>query len=156
MPYADSRGFPVRKIIKIVPDDGDDPIIKDLVSNGSYAMFTLDTCIDGQPIPNRIRIQGIRVFPFTMLSGAYTGVSTIWRTQLYANSLRLFAEYDANWSDFTLATSDPALDETNLHWVCQVAGVTPNEIPGENTIYGRIDIKAAENDSAFRVVVLFT
>jgi hypothetical protein len=155
MSFADSRALPVRKIIKVVPDDGDDVSSPVVITNGSYAMFTLDTCIDGDRIPNRIRIQGIRVFPFTMISGAYSGVSTIWRTLLYANSSRLFAEYDANWSDFTLETSEPALDETNLHWVCQT-GAGPNGEPGGNTIYGRINIKAGENDSAFRVVVLFT
>lgn len=156
MPYADSRGFPVRKIIKVVPDDGDDVSSPVVITNGSYANFTLTTCIDGDRIPNRIRIQGIRVFPFTMVGGVYTVVSTIWRTRLYANSLRLFAEYDANWGNFTETSSDPDLDETNLHWVCQVVAATPDGEPGEHTIYGRIDIQAGENDSAFRVVVLFT
>lgn len=156
MSFADSRGFPVRKIIQVVPTDGDDPSSPVVITAGGYGNFTLTTCIDGDRIPNRIRIQGIRVFPFTMVAGAYSAVSTIWRTRLYANSLRLFAEYDANWGDFTEATSDPALDETNLHWVCQIVAATPDGIPGENTIYGRIDIQAGENDSAFRVVVLFT
>jgi len=155
MSFGDSRVLPVRKIIQVVPVDGDDPVSPVTIAAGAFSNFSLTTCLDGDRIPNRINIQGIRIFPFTMIGGNYSAVSTIWRTRLFANSLRYFAEYDANWFDFTEASSDPSLDETNILWVCQIAGSSPDGVPGENTIYGRIDVKAGENPSAFRVVILF-
>lgn len=116
------------------------------ITNGAgEKKFSMTVDIDGNRVPKRIKIIGIAVKP---------AVSTIRAVRLYSKTSRISDAsdddysmiYEDNWSTFTEASLENSFVNPDQIYI-------DDDITDETlgTIYGTIEIKTGESNSAFKI-----
>ena len=118
------------------------------VTNGAgETNFTVTTDSEGNRVPRRFRITQLGVKP---------SASTIRAVRLFSKASRIADAgnsdysmiYEDNWSTFTETSNELSLIQPNLSYVDDDA-----TLEGEGTLYGSVEVKSGETNSAFKIDV---